>query len=78
MRVEIHYVIGIGLSDGMTAKIIQKGSRALANPYTQLLEQLWLERFLNIDETGHRENGKLMWARCFRAREFTLFHTLSI
>lgn len=28
---------------------------------------------LNVDETGHKDRGKLMWTWCFRAELYTLF-----
>ena len=28
---------------------------------------------LNVDETGHKDNGRLMWTWCFRASLYTLF-----
>jgi len=31
------------------------------------------EDSLNVDETGHKDNGKRMWTWCFRASLFTLF-----
>jgi hypothetical protein len=67
-------VLKIQLADGTLAKIVQKVSSALEVPYAQLLDQAPLEPILNIDETGHKENGKLMWTWCFRAQLFTLFH----
>jgi transposase len=29
---------------------------------------------LNVDETGHRDNGKRWWTWCFRAELYTLYH----
>jgi len=66
--------MGASISEGMIAKVIQKVSRSLAFPYEKLVDRLWAERFLNIDETGHKENGDLMWNWCFRAKDFTVFH----
>jgi transposase len=31
------------------------------------------EARLNVDETGHKDNGTLMWTWCFRAELYTLF-----
>jgi len=42
-------------------------------PYEQLLEALPSEAILNVDETGHKDNGKQHWTWCFRARLYTLF-----
>ena len=38
-----------------------------------MLRALATEDVLNVDETGHKENGKRMWTWCFRAAPFTLF-----
>ena len=32
-----------------------------------------LAKILNVDETGHKENGQRMYTWCFRAREYVLF-----
>jgi transposase len=45
----------------------------LAEPYAELLEALPKEASLNVDETGHHENGQQMWTWCFRASLYTLF-----
>jgi transposase len=45
----------------------------LADPYEELLRLLPEEERLNIDETGHKENGKRWWTWCFRAATFALF-----
>jgi hypothetical protein len=31
------------------------------------------EARLNVDETGHKDNGTPMWTWCFRAELYTLF-----
>ncbi|QDU29516.1 Transposase IS66 family protein [Anatilimnocola aggregata] len=41
--------------------------------YAELLAQLPQQDRLNVDETGHKDNGKGMWTWCFRAPLFTLF-----
>ena len=38
-----------------------------------MLEALPGEAVLNVDETGHKDNGKRMWTWCFRASLYTLF-----
>ena len=42
-------------------------------PYQELLENLPEEPRLNVDETGHKDNGNRMWTWCFRAELYTLF-----
>jgi transposase len=55
------------------ARIIGKVSRALERPYEELLEDLPVQARLNIDETGHKQNGQRQWTWCFRAGLYTLF-----
>jgi transposase len=66
-------VVGVTISRGQLSKIIAKLSDALDGPYQELLEALPAEAILNVDETGHKDNGKRMWAWCFRASLYTLF-----
>jgi transposase len=61
------------VSTGYLAKLVHKASVAVKEPYEELLARLANEPVLNIDETGHKENGQRMWTWCFRARDFTLF-----
>jgi transposase len=65
--------LGVRLSSGMIAKTVQKVSRALEAPYMELLQRLPSEGHLNIDETGHKENGRQLWNWVFRAKDFTVF-----
>jgi transposase len=66
-------VLGVQLSRGVLAKVIAKVSAALAEPWAELRQLLPLAKYLNVDETGHKENGQTFWTWCFRAREYTLF-----
>jgi transposase len=66
-------VVGLAISRGQLRKIIGKVCTALEDPYQELLEALPAEAVLNVDETGHKNNGKLMWTWCFRASLYTLF-----
>jgi transposase len=66
-------VVGLTISRGQLAKIIGKVSRALERPYEELLLDLPEQARLNIDETGHKQNGERMWTWCFRAGLYTLF-----
>lgn len=50
-------VVGFTISRGQLAKILGKVSDALAGPYEDLLRSLPSEATVNVDETGHRENG---------------------
>jgi transposase len=69
----IRDVLHIKLSNGLLAKLICKASDSLDKAYQELLFLLPKERVLNVDETGHKDNGKRMWTWCFRASLFTLF-----
>src|SRR3954464_10684143 len=66
-------VVQVTLSRGHLLKVIGKVSAALEQPYRELLEDLPLQAALNVDETGHRQNGDRMWTWCFRAGLYTLF-----
>jgi len=66
-------IIGIKVSRGYLCKIIQKVSQALERPYEELLDRLPLESSLNVDETGHKENGDKFWTWVFKAELYVLF-----
>lgn len=66
-------VVQVTLSRGQLAKVIGKVSQALQEPYQELLAALPAEAVLNVDETGHKDNGQRMWTWCFRASLYTLF-----
>jgi transposase len=53
--------------------VIAKVSESLAPAYAELFKRLPGEAVLNIDETGHKENGERFWTWCFRAQLYTLF-----
>ena len=73
IRKFVRDVIGLTISRGQLAKIIAKVSRALEQPYEELLGNLPGQPRLNIDETGHKQNGQRQWIWCFRAGLYTLF-----
>ena len=66
-------VLKVRISRGELAKLIRKAGSALAGAYQELRSRLPGEPRLNVDETGHKENGKSLWTWCFRAEMFTLF-----
>jgi transposase len=74
IRTFLRDVVGVTISRGQLSKIIGKVSEALAKPHEELLARLPGEAALNVDETGHHDNGKLWWTWCFRAELYTLFH----
>jgi transposase len=66
-------VVHVTISRGELARIIAKVSRALEQPYQELLDDLPGQARLNVDETGHKQNGHRQWTWCFRASLYTLF-----
>jgi transposase len=66
-------VAGIRVSRGYLAKLIRKVADWLTPAYEELLARLPGEAFLNVDETGHKENANNFWTWCFRAELYTLF-----
>ena len=73
IRKFIRDVLGENVSRGYLRKIIAKTSHALDAPYEELLKSLPLEKTLNVDETGHKENGEKFWTWVFRADLYVLF-----
>ncbi len=66
-------VLGLSVSRGYLAKLLQKGARAFAEPCAALERLLPQQAALNIDETGHKDNGQPFWTWCFRAATFVVF-----
>ncbi len=66
-------VCGATISRGQLRKVCGKVAASLDTCYQELLTALPEQDRLNVDETGHKENGKGMWTWCFRAPLFTLF-----
>ncbi|MBI4707708.1 MAG: IS66 family transposase [Candidatus Omnitrophica bacterium] len=73
IRKYLRDVVKIKVSRGYLRKVIDKVSKALQQPYDELLMQLSKELWLNVDETGHKDNGIKFWTWCFRAETYTLF-----
>src|SRR5512142_615145 len=57
IRTFLRDVVRVPISRGELARIIGKVSRVLERPYAELLEDLPGQARLNIDETGHKQNG---------------------
>ncbi len=66
-------VVRVTISRGQLAKVIDKVSQALDAPYEALLANLPAQARLNVDETGHPEDGERWWTWCFRASLYTVF-----
>lgn len=73
IRKYLRDILGVRVSRGYLAKLIQKVSRCLQLPYQELLERLPLETALNVDETGHKDNGNRFWTWVFKADLYVLF-----
>lgn len=73
IRKFIRDVLGEKVSRGYLRKVIEKVSHSLDAPYEELLKILPLEQNLNVDETGHKENGDRFWTWVFRADLYVLF-----
>ncbi len=63
----------VTLSRGQLRKLVAKVADRVLDPYEQLLAMLPKEERLNVDETGHQENGRRLWTWCFRATMFTVY-----
>lgn len=66
-------VLGVRVSRGQLRKVCGKAADSLGPAYEDLLRRLPGASRVNVDETGHKENGRRLWTWCFRAALFTLF-----
>ena len=73
IRKFIRDVLGEKVSRGYLCKVIRKVSCSMDKPYEELLRCLPLEETVNVDETGHKENGKRFWTWVFKAELYVLF-----
>jgi len=73
IRKFIRDVLGEKISRGQLGKIIAKVSDSLEAPYQELLDRLPLESTVNVDETGHKENGSKFRTWVFKAELYVLF-----
>jgi transposase len=73
IRKFIRDVLGEKVSRGYLRKVIDKAGHSLDESYSELLHRLPLEQTLNVDETGHKENGEKFWTWVFRADLYVLF-----
>jgi transposase len=73
IRKFIRDVLREKVSRGYLRKLMVKVGHALDEPYEELLKRLPLETRLNVDETGHKENGGRFWTWVFKADLHVLF-----
>jgi transposase len=58
---------------GIQLNSYQKCSDSLGPAWNNFLENVKQVDHINVDETGHKENGDLMWTWCFRTELYCLF-----
>jgi len=63
----------LDISRGMLCKATRKVSKALKPSYDHLAQRLPDESQVNVDETGHHDDGKLHWTWCFDTSKYSLF-----
>ncbi len=63
----------LDISRSMLCKATQKVSKSLGPSYDQLAQRLPKESQVNVDETGHHDDGKLHWTWCFDTSLYSLF-----
>jgi transposase len=73
IRKYVRDVMGLTLSRGHLNTLIKKVTVALEHPYADIAAVLKSEDVLNVDETGHKDNGDRFWTWCFRAKEYCVF-----
>jgi transposase len=61
------------VSRGLLCKTTQKVSAALKPSYEELVARLPEEPLVNVDETGHHDEGNLHWTWCFDTVGYSLF-----
>lgn len=66
-------VMGVKVTKGYLAKVIQKASQSLEVPYRELFQYISKQAVVNSDETGHKNNGKKCWTWVFRSNLCALF-----
>jgi transposase len=73
MQLLLADVMGLSVTQGFLVKEISRSADSLEVPYNELLCMLPKEERLNVDETGHKENGEQFWTWVFRSPEYALF-----
>lgn len=66
-------VLGVDVSRSHLCNSIARVSNALAAPYEELAEHVPTEPVLNIDETGHKDNGARYWIWVFCTAAISFF-----
>jgi transposase len=66
-------VMKIRVSKGYLAKVVHKGAQSLESSYDELLHFIPMQKVINADETGHKENGNKFWTWVFRTSLHAVF-----
>jgi len=66
-------IMKLDISRGMLCKATGKVSDALKPSYDEIADGLSDEPQVNVDETGHHDNGYLHWTWCFDTLCYSLF-----
>jgi transposase len=66
-------VFGLSVSDGCLVNATYTVAKALDQPYEDLLEAAKKQKVVNIDETSHKEKGKLGWVWGLTCPALTVF-----
>lgn len=64
---------GLTVSQGYLVKATDQMTKALAAPYASLLQMIRAQPVVNIDETGHKENGKRLMTWVGTCPDATVF-----
>jgi transposase len=70
---DVSLTFGLRASRGVICGRLDKAAAALGPAYDELREALQAQKVLNVDETGHKENGHRLWTWVFRAKTFAFF-----
>jgi transposase len=73
IRIFLRDIVGVTLARSTLNNTIKKVTAALDGPYEELLIALPFADVLNIDETGHKDNGQRWWTWCLRADLYTIY-----
>lgn len=73
IRKYVRDVMGLTLSRGYLSKLIGKTSDALEDSYAAQLALMKSEEVVNVDETGHKDNGDKFWTWRFRGAQHCVF-----
>jgi len=67
IRKFIRDITSIKVSRSYLRKVVEKVGHSLQMPYEELLDRIPFEKTVNVDESGHKENGERFWTWVFKA-----------